>query len=139
LLCPDTTNELVIKGDSSSMIMYSYQFNINRCVPVPGLKTCADKTTIDKWIADVDVSMWAMYKVIDFDKYGEDPTYWTNTMFSASLLDVKLITDNYIYLAKHVYDNIDSWLPFSSDITGYFYSVGRQFNRRERDQELHPE
>ena len=59
-------------------------------------------------------------------------------MYSASLLDVKLITDNYIYVAKHAYDNVDSWLPFASDITGLFYSVGRQFQRKEI-QEIHPE
>jgi hypothetical protein len=72
-----------------------------------------------------------MQKVIDFEKYGENPTYWTNLMYASDSLDEKLITNNYIYIAKHIYDNIDSWLPLAQDITGYFFSVGRQFQRQE--------
>ena len=63
------------------MIQYSYQFNINRCTDKPGdLKTCHKKNITDNWITGIDVEMWAMQKVIDMKKYGEDPTYWTNTM-----------------------------------------------------------
>jgi hypothetical protein len=69
--------------------------------------------------------MWAMQKVIDFEKYGMDPTYWTNLMYSAANLDEKHFTNNHIYIAKHIYDNIDSWLPLAKEITGKFYSVGR--------------
>jgi hypothetical protein len=124
LICPDIrqATELVLKGDSASMIKHSYQFTINRCV---GKSTCHKKETVDAWLTDVDVEMWAMQKVVDFKKYGLDPTYWTNLMYTASLLDVKLITKNYIYIATHVYDNVDSWLPFTQDITGQYSSIGR--------------
>jgi hypothetical protein len=66
-----------------------------------------------------------MQKTINFEDYGLDPTYWTNMMYSSALLDKKLIITNFIYIAKHIFDNVDSWLPFNSDSKGFFWTIGR--------------
>ena len=71
--------------------------------------------------------MWNMQKVIDFEKYGPNPIYWTNMMYTSNLLDPKHIVTNYIYIAKHVFDNVDSWLPFISEVKGWYYAIGRQY------------
>ena len=57
-----------------------------------------------------------MQKVIDFAKYGENPTYWTNMFYTSDLLDPAKIITNYIYIALHVFENVDSWLPFEPSI-----------------------
>jgi hypothetical protein len=66
-----------------------------------------------------------MQKVIDFNKYGTNPTYWTNMMYLSNLLDPTKILTNYIYIAKHWFDNIDSWLPFTPSVEGWYYAIGR--------------
>jgi len=88
---------------------------------------CYTPEEINEWMGDVEVDMWNMQKVIDFEKYGLNPTYWTNMIYTSNLLDPRLIITNYIYIAKHTFDNVDSWLPFTSDVIGWYYAIGRQF------------
>jgi len=46
-------------------------------------------------------------------------------MYSASLLDAKLIVTNYFYIAKHFFENIDSWNFFATPVLGDFYTINR--------------
>ena len=38
---------------------------------------------------------------------------------------------------KHYFDNIDNWLPFHSEVSGWYYAIGRQFQRLEVSK-IHP-
>ena len=58
-------------------------------------------------------------------------------MYTSNLLDATHIITNYIYIAKHVFHNIDSWLPFKADMKGWYYAIGRQFQRLEVSK-IHP-
>ena len=73
--------------------------------------------------------MWNMQKEIDFEKYGSNPTFWTNMMYTSNLLDPVHIINHFIYVAKHVFHNVDSWLPFATDLTGWYCAIGRQYQQ----------
>jgi hypothetical protein len=69
--------------------------------------------------------MWNMQKQVDFEKFGPDPTFWTNMMHTSNLLDPTHIISHFIYIAKHVFNNVDDWLPFVTDVTGWYCAIGR--------------
>ena len=79
-----------------------------------GRPGCHQRSTIDYWIEDVEIELWNMQKVIDFEKYTHDPTYWTNLMYTSNLLNKGWLNTNYVYISKHIYYNLNSWLPFAS-------------------------
>ena len=58
-------------------------------------------------------------------------------MYTSNLLDPNHIITNYIYIMKHYFDNIDNWLPFHSEVSGWYYAIGRQFQRLEVSK-IHP-
>ena len=66
------------------METHSYQFEIDRCNSETqlknGRKACHDEKVINSWVDDIDVEVWSLQKVIDFDAYGDDPTYITNDL-----------------------------------------------------------
>ena len=69
LICPDLQDGdgFLIKGDSSSLVTESYQFNINRCMKKTKKgEDCHSIENINEWITDVNVEVWNMQKVIDF-------------------------------------------------------------------------
>ena len=96
-----------------------------------GRSHCHSWGTINNWINDIEVELWNMQKVIDFSDYGEDPTYWTNMIYTSNLLKKDQSTTNRIYIQKHTFNNIDSWIPFAKTYTGLFYQIGRQLARTE--------
>jgi hypothetical protein len=78
-----------------------------------GRPDCHDKTTIDKWISDLDVQVWNMNKVINFGAYGPDPTYYVNKLFNSMILDPNRIISNYMFITKNIFNNVDSYWPGS--------------------------
>ena len=50
-------------------------------------------------------------------------------MYMSQLLDPDRIITNYIYIAKHIFDNLDDYWPFSYTVHGSFYQIGRIFTR----------
>jgi hypothetical protein len=66
------------------METHSYQFEIDRCNPKiqtkNGRANCHEEKKIDEWVGDIDVEIWTLNKVIDFDAYGDDPTYIVNDL-----------------------------------------------------------
>ena len=68
-----------------------------------GREDCHNKTVINEWIKDINVEIWTMQKVIDFEKYGSDPTYFTNMIYTSRLLDPLKIFIEYLYIGKHMY------------------------------------
>jgi len=66
-----------------------------------------------------------MEKVIDFDSYGLDPTYWVNEILKSNLLHEDYIVTNYLYIVKNLYDNLDHWWPFTNRFEGSFYKIGK--------------
>jgi hypothetical protein len=52
-------------------------------------------------------------------------------MYTSNLLDPLHVITHYVYIAKHNYNNVDSWLPFISDIVGHYIGIGRQYQMFE--------
>jgi hypothetical protein len=48
-------------------------------------------------------------------------------MYTSNLIDAKHIITNYIYIARHIYANVDQWLPFIDEVKGWYYAIGRQY------------
>ena len=82
---------------------------------------CHPKPIIDKWIKDVSVEVWNNQKSIDMEKYGPDPTYENDYRHNIYLLDKERSRTDYIYISEHIFDNVDSYWPFSSTTSGTFY------------------
>ena len=74
---------------------------------------CHSESIINEWIQDVDVQVWTQSKKIDSQKYGQNPDYLVNSMISTKLMDPNISYNNYMYIVRHTFDNLDSWLPFS--------------------------
>ena len=49
------------------------------------------------------------------------PTYETNYMYDLYLLDPIKSRINYVYISRFNYDYVNSYWPFASDISGFFY------------------
>ena len=131
MICPDLQEGegFFIKGDSDSIETHSYQFQIDKCnqdlQTKMGRPKCHSDYKINTWIKDVNVQSWSLNKVIDFDYYGDDPTYWVNEMLKSNLLHEEYIVTNYLYIANNLYDNQDHWWPFSNRFDGNFYKIDK--------------
>ena len=55
--------------------------------------------------------------------YGPDPTYQTNLMYALQLLHPKITLTNFLYISRHVYENVDSYWPFAQTLEGLFYHI----------------
>ena len=93
------------------------------------MNNCHPKHVVDNWLKDVDVQVWQVEKVIDFSMYGPNPTYPTNFIVKSQLLSAEVTVNNNIYIAKHQFENIDNWWPFTGTITGTFYTIDRTVHR----------
>ena len=86
----------------------------------------------------MDVQVWTIQKIIDYEAYGADPSYYVNHLQRSSLLDPLFIVTQYLYIANNVYDNLDHWWPFSDRFDGNFYQVDKIISR-PRVASLEPE
>ena len=57
------------------------------------------------------------------EKYGPDPTFENDYMQDIYLLDEVKSRKNYVKIAKHSFNNIDSYWPYASSLSGVFYQV----------------
>ena len=74
---------------------------------------CHSEHIINEWIEDVDVQVWSTSKKIDSEKYGQNPDYFVNSLISSRIVNPNTSYNNYLYIEKHSFDNLDNWLPFS--------------------------
>ena len=66
---------------------------------------------------------------MDFESYEDDPTYYVNGIVMSNLLREDQIITNYIYLAKNIFDNLDSIWPWSSRKNGSYYKIDKVVQR----------
>ena len=66
-----------------------------------------------------------MNKVINFDSYGPDPTYYVNKLYNSVILDPSRIISNYLLITKNIFSNLDSIWPGAPTMNGFYYSVNR--------------
>ena len=70
-----------------------------------------------------------MHRRMDHKKYGEDSDYIVNELILSTLIDVDKALENYLYIAKNTFDNLDHWIPWSSRQEGDFYTIDKIISR----------
>ena len=65
--------ELTLKGEQSSILTKNIVFKVDRCDPKKS--KCKSESEIEEFIHDLQIDLWVIYKVADFNSYSKDSTF----------------------------------------------------------------
>ena len=77
ILCPylKPNEDIKLYGDPSMMIAKNYEIQVSRCNGTTHEgKPCKPLNVINKYLEDLEVSIWAAYEKMDFNEYKEMET-----------------------------------------------------------------